>query len=127
MASRSAGHASSEVDFNSLDVGKKSKLILRDIYESEEMKIDSSRSTKLKETINVLCINGDEEFDKLFAVVNKDIGKIRKENTGGNMADPLLVEMYRYQAEDLPERLKSVKLNKDSDSIRDPLLWQVCH
>ena len=36
------------------------------------MKIDSCKA----ETINVLCINGDEEFDKLFAVVNTDIFKI---------------------------------------------------
>ena len=74
-----------------------------------------------------MCVKGDEQFDKIFIAVNEDIVKIRKEKTGGSMDDPLLVEMYRYQAENLPKRLEDLKTNDDNESysIGDPLLWQV--
>ena len=36
-------------DFHSLDAMKKKEMILRDIYESEELKINSSRTEMLKE------------------------------------------------------------------------------
>ena len=38
------------VDFHSLDAMKKKEMIFRDIYKSEELKLDSSRSKILKRT-----------------------------------------------------------------------------
>ena len=62
------------VDFHSLDAMKK-KMIFRDIYKSEELKLDSSRSKILKRTLDdlQLCVNDSTEFDEVFRKVCGDV------------------------------------------------------
>ena len=38
--------------------------VLRDICDSEELKIDSKNSKKIKETLQQLCLDGDGRFEK---------------------------------------------------------------
>ena len=109
------------VDFHSLDAMKKKEMIFRDIYKSEELKLDSSRSKILKRTLDdlQLCVNDSTEFDEVFRKVCGDVIKIRKENPDKGTKEPLLQQMFRYQAETLPDRLKFSKQNvTDSGGFR---------
>ena len=64
---------------------KKWKNILRDIYESEELKIDSGRTSKaFKGLLHQLCAATPEDaklrlFHKCFASVDNDIEELNKE------------------------------------------------
>ena len=42
------------------------KSILRDICDSEELKVDSKYSKKTRETLQQLCLNGNERFEKCY-------------------------------------------------------------
>ena len=58
--------------------------MLRDIYESEELKIWSNRWTLLKETIDALCAGpNDVAFSETFHKLRKDIANEKKKKEQG--------------------------------------------
>ena len=56
--------------------------VLRDTFESEELKIDSVRSKTMKETINELCVKENEEFRAMFARIREDIEQRKNRKDG---------------------------------------------
>ena len=48
---------------------QKCKEILRDIYDSEELKIDSNRCKAIAKTIEMLCTTGNSAFNDLYSEV----------------------------------------------------------
>ena len=42
--------------------------ILQDIYESEELKIDSVRSKTLKQTVDTLCVTENDSFRAMLHI-----------------------------------------------------------
>lgn len=89
--------------------------VLRDIFESEELKIDSVRSKTMKETINELCVKENEEFRVIFVRISEDIEE-RKKSKGS----PQNVFSYVAESELLTNLGEVVP-----GSITDPILWQV--
>ena len=99
---------------------KKRQEILRDIFYSEELKIDSDRAKALKKTIDSLCVDKNRHFNETFSFICEDIAKSKKERCSTNQYQA----MYMYQAERLSSILK--KLGKeDVGGINDSILWQV--
>ena len=99
----------------------KCKEILRDLYDSEELKIDSNRCRAIAKTIEMLCTDENTEFNAVFTEVAEEVEQRKKEPaTIRNKFQSL----YMYQVERLPVLLK--KLGKEQNgSINDPILWQV--
>ena len=52
------------------------KSVLRDIFDSEEMKIDSEYTEKLKRTVQRICEDGDGEFEKCYEQVRKEVEEV---------------------------------------------------
>ena len=91
--------------------------ILRDIYESEELKIDSVRSKTLKQTVDTLCVTENDSFRAMFVRIMEDMGQ-RKDLKGSPH------NIFVYIAERLPVLLKDLG-KVVPGSITDPILWQV--
>ena len=49
---------------------QKQKEVLRDIYDSEELKIDSNRSRAIAKTIEMLCTDENSLFNDLYDEVS---------------------------------------------------------
>ena len=100
------------------------EILLRDIYDSEELKIESERCKALKCTIEELCTRQNTAF---LAVVEK----VRKEiNVKKSVAKHNLYQAcYMFQVERLPVLLGQLgKEHQDTckeGNITDSILWQV--
>ena len=70
---------------------------LHDILDSEELKIESEYSKRIKETIEEICVSGNDKFEECFVEVQGAIGHTVDVNK------PLFRQMYLYLAEDLPK------------------------
>ena len=92
------------------------KSVLRDIYLSEELKIDSLYSIRLKGTIERLCTAADDKFDKCFMKVCTDLA-ITKDS---KKKQPCFSKMYLYLTENMHKALEELP-----QEYRDPILWQV--
>ena len=55
--------------------------VLRDIYDSEELKIDTARCSALKSTIETLCTRGNRVFLAAFEGIAREIDIKRPPNT----------------------------------------------
>jgi len=55
------------------------KDILREVYDSEELKIDSQQSKNIAKVIDQLCVSENCSFIKVFSIVSKEVEK--KEGT----------------------------------------------
>ena len=100
------------------------KAILRDIYGSEELKIQSNRCKLLKETIDALCAGpNDIAFSKTFDKLRKDIVDEKKKKKEQGMSKGCRV-LYLYQVERLPHILSRLGVEK-AGSSNDCILWQV--
>ena len=93
------------------------KGVLRDIYLSEELKIDSQYSMRLKGTIERLCTAADDKFDKCFMKVCTDLIAITKDS---KKKQPCFSKMYLYLTENMHKALEELP-----QEYRDPILWQV--
>ena len=98
------------------------KSVLRDICDSEELKIDSKYSHKIKETLQKLCLDGDQRFEKCYERVRKELEGVITASKDKNKEQPYFRGMFLYLAEKLPKVLKEFELPKDYD---DPIIWQV--
>ena len=106
---------------------EKWKNILRDIYDSEELKIDSERSKELKGLLDQLCTAAPEDtnlrlFQECFAAVDNDITQIKKEAKTTKEERPYFKRMFLYQAQRLSPTIQGLPEN-----LRDPIMWQVCN
>ena len=109
---------------NMAQPSQKCKEILRDIYDSEELKIDSNRCKAIAKTIEMLCTTENSAFNDMYGEVASDIEKKKSEPTTKKKKQPQA--LYLYQVERLPVLLK--KLGKEErGSINDSILWQVSH
>ena len=88
--------------------------ILRDIFESEELKIDSMRCNALKKTIDVLCVTENNSFKAMFLKISKDVESTNLKGSPG--------KVFIYLAEKLPVLLKDLG-EVIPGSITDPILW----
>ena len=95
---------------------------MRDICDSEELKVDSKYSKKTRETLQQLCLNGNERFEKCYQRVREELESIIKASKEKNEAQPYFRGMFLYLAEELPKALKDCDLPSGYD---DPIVWQV--
>ena len=96
--------------------------VLRDICDSEELKIDSKNSKKIKETLQQLCLDGDGRFEKCYERVRNELEGVITASKQKNKEQPYFREMFLYLAEKLPKTLKEFELPSD---YNDPIIWQV--
>ena len=91
------------------------KAVLRDIFDSEELKIDSEYSKSLKKSIQEICEGEDAEFERCFLDVQQAVANLKTDKE-----EYCFDKMYLYLAEELPKAIE-----KSSTEHRDPILWQV--
>ena len=96
------------------------KCIVRDLWDSEEFKINSKYSETLKNTVEKICSEGSAPFEQCFLEVTEAVERMVKSNDGVNKEQPNFRDMYLYLAKELPKVLE--KLSSD---YNDPILWQV--
>ena len=90
---------------------------MRDLWDSEELKIDSDYSSSLKAMVEKICKEKNDLFQRCFEEVKEDLAKARSDNP--NSGD-YFQRMYLYLAQELPKVLKKLPTPYD-----DPILWQV--
>ena len=89
------------------------KTVLRDIFDSEEFKIEPKYSEKLKKTIQRICEDGDEEFEKCYERVRKEVEELVATSRVNKKEQPYYFrDMFLYMTEKLPKVLE--------DLMRDP-------
>ena len=93
--------------------------IVHDLWEAEELKINSSYSSSLKATTEKLCSKRCETFEKYFEEVREGVARVRA-NCSARKEQPYFRSMFLYLAEELPDILK-----KMPSHYSDPILWQV--
>ena len=83
------------------------KSVLRDIYLSEELKIDSQYSQRLKDTIEKLCAATAEndKFNECFMKVRKDLTAITKDS---KKKQPCFSKMYLYMTEKMHKAIEEL-------------------
>ena len=98
--------------------------VLRDIYCSEELKIESKRCKNFSSTIDTLCTGENTtSFCALFELVSKEIEQKKKELSAKCKLFKFQAS-YMYQAERLPVVLQ--RLGKEEEgNVNDSILWQV--
>ena len=79
------------------------KVVLRDIYDSEEMKIDSTYTRTIRSTIEELCSTSqrDKQFEQQYLTVLEATERIIKKAKTDKKEEPFFREMFLYLAEDL--------------------------
>ena len=102
------------------------KEVLRDIYYSEELKLESKRCKQLASTIDGLCIEKPAKFFALLEVVSKEIEVKKKELSGVNAKRKIYQASYMYQVERLPVVLQCLG-KEEEGSMNDNILWQVIY
>ena len=90
------------------------KEVLRDIYCSEELKIESKRCKKISSTIDTLCTGENiTSFCALFELVSKEIEQKKKKLSAK-------CKLFKFQAERLPVVLQ--RLGKEEEgSVNDSI------
>ena len=83
------------------------KTVLRDIFDSEEFKIESKYFEKLKKTIQHICEDGDKEFEKRYERVRKEVELVATSRVN-KKEQPYFREMFLYMAEELPKVLEDL-------------------
>ena len=73
------------------------KEVLRDIYYSEGLKLESKRCKQLASTIDGLCIGKLAKFFTLLEIVSKEIEVKKKELSGVNAKRKMYQTSYMYQ------------------------------
>ena len=81
--------------------------IVRDLWDAEELKIKSNYSSSLKATIEKLCSERSEIFEKYFQEVKEGVARTHFQS------------MFLYLAQELPDILKM------PNHYSDPIQWQV--
>lgn len=82
------------------------RTVLRDIYELEELRIESEYSRKLKEIINQLCITCHEKFEECFIIIKSDIERIKNEAKSKRKEPPFARDLFLYMNSSLPSVIK---------------------
>jgi len=93
------------------------KTVLRDVFESEELKIHSDYSATIRQTIEEICTGSSSKFEECFLRVKEGVCVIKGES---NAKEPCFRKMYLFLVEKLPELIKSLP-----ERLNDPILWQV--
>ena len=78
-------------------------VVLRDIYDSEEMKIDSTYTRTIRSTIEELCSTSqrDKQFKQQYLTVLEATERIINKAKTDKKEEPFFREMFLYLAEDL--------------------------
>ena len=98
--------------------------IVRDLCDAEELKIKSSYSSSLKDTIEKLCSGKRcDIFEKCFQEVKESVARIRAKSSASK-EQPHFRSMFLYLAQELPDLLKRMDM---PSRYSDPILWQVIH
>ena len=92
---------------------------VRDLWEAEELKINSSYSSSLKATTEKLCSERCETFEKYFEEVREGVTRVRAD-CNARKEQPYFRSMFPYLTEELPDILK-----KMPSHYSDLILWQV--
>ena len=79
--------------------------IVRDLWDAEELKINSSYNSSLKATTEKLCSERCETFEKYFEEVREGAARVRA-NCNARKEQPYFQSMFLYLAEELPDILK---------------------
>jgi len=103
------------------------KIILRDIFYSEELKIDSQFAKDLEAKLDEICCDNMTEeqttvFQYYFSIVEVD-AKAKKSIIKSKGKELSYKDIHLYQAEQVPNLL--VKFPLLADSLREPILWQI--
>ena len=92
--------------------------LLRYIYDSEECKIDSSDSKKLKELCEELCVVEHKEFFDVYCTVEDDIMRIKQ--AGGKKTSFQL--MYEHSSSEFLDIYKDIDPQAKHKNL---VMWQV--
>ena len=96
------------------------KNVLHDICDSEELKVDSKYSKKIKEALQRLCVDGNEMFEKCYERVRKELEEVIATSKEKNKEQAYFRGMFLYQlVEELAKILSDFKLPSDYD---DPIV-----
>jgi len=101
------------------------KSVLRDLYDSEELRIKSNRSKVTRTLLDELCTARLDDpilclFDKCYTIVETDIERLKKEAASTKEEKPYFKRMFHYQAKSLPTVIQVLP-----DKLKDPVMWQV--
>ena len=69
------------------------KTVLHDVFESEELKIQSDYSARIKQTVEEICTGTSNEFEECFLRVKKGVCAIKSES---NVKEPCFRKMYLF-------------------------------
>ena len=96
---------------------------MRDIYDSEELKIDSLYAKTIQTTIEELYSTSqlDKQFEQQYSEVLEATRRITEKARTDKREDPFFREMFLYLVEELPSTVAKLPCNQ-----KDPILWQVC-
>ena len=95
--------------------------VLRDIYFSEDLKIQFDRCKNILVTIDVLCVKENNDFCAMYKLIREEIQEKRKTVT---VKQKLFQAAYLYQVERLPIVLQRLGTEEEG-SMNDIILWQV--
>ena len=94
------------------------RTVLRDVFESEELRIQSNYSTAIKQAIEEVCTGCSRKFEECFLRVKEGLSAAKgKSNTN----EPCFRKMYLFLAEKLPALIQKLP-----ERLNDPILWKVC-
>ena len=92
---------------------------MHDLWDAEELKINSSYSSSLKTTIENLYSKRCEIFEKYFEEVREGVARVRA-NCNARIKQPYFRSMFLYLGEEFLDILKKLPSH-----YSDPILWQV--
>ena len=76
------------------------KTVLRDLWDSEELNIDSPYGKALKSKVETLCRDGDAMFERSFVKVREEVDKVVKNNEA-KKEQSYFKAMYIFLAKDV--------------------------
>ena len=75
--------------------------VVRDLWDSEELKIESEYISSLKATVEKICSERSEIFEQCFEEVKEGIERVRAINSVESKEQPYFRGMYLYLAQEL--------------------------
>jgi len=73
--------------------------LIAKLFSSEEFKIDSTYSEKLKKTIQCICEDRDKEFKECYERVRKEVEELVVTSRVNKKEQPYFRDMFLYMTE----------------------------